>query len=177
MVKKNLLKNKAQMKIQQMSFLLLAVFIFFVLVGMLILSISLSGLKDASTKLQAENARLLVTKLANSPEFSCGLAFGTSEKTNCIDVDKIMILKENINKYSEFWGVTSIEIRKIYPQNKNITCTSANYPNCDVIKLKGTSKGYGIANFVAWCRKEKYNEEVQDKCELAKMIVRYEEVK
>ncbi len=166
--------KQAQMKIQQMSFMLLAVFIFFVLVGMFLLTIRLSGLKDSANRLQEENAMLLVTKLANSPEFSCGFSFGT-EKSNCIDGDKIMVLKENIQKYSGFWGVSNIEIRKIYPENKNITCTSANYPDCDVIKLISNSNlGDSESNFVALCYKEMHNDKIQNKCELAQLTVRYQ---
>lgn len=166
--------KQAQMKIQQMSFLLLAVFIFFALVGMFILSIRMSGMKESATKLQEENAMLLVSKVANSPEFSCGLAYGRSEKTDCIDADKVMMLKQNINKYSDFWGVESIEIMKIYPSARNIECTPVNYPNCNVIRL-GSSSGYGVSNFVALCRKEVYRNKIQDRCELAKIIVRYKE--
>jgi hypothetical protein len=177
MAKKGKMLNKqAQMKIQQMSFLLLAVFIFFALVGMFLLKIKVTGITDTATTLQENNAMLLVTKLANSPEFSCEFAYGT-EKTDCIDADKVMVLKENIEKYSGFWGVTNIEIRKIYPKNRNITCTSTNYPNCDTINLFDKPiSGNDKSNFVAWCRKEKYNDEIQNSCELARISVSYEEV-
>lgn len=176
-INQNMKSIKAQMKIQQMSFMLIAVFIFFALVGIFILTIKSSGLKDSATRLQEENALLLVSKLANSPEFSCELAFG-SEKTDCIDVDKVMMLKENIEKYSDFWGISNIEIRRIYPKNRNIICTTLNYPNCDTIKIlnKGIT-GNDRYNFVVWCRKEKIGNEIENKCELAKIIVRYEEVK
>lgn len=166
-----------QMKIQQMSFMLLGVFLFFALVGMIILTVSFSGLKQSATDLKEQNAILLVTKLANSPEFSCGNVFG-NQKTDCIDEDKVMMLKENIGKYLDFWGVTNIEIRRIYPENKNITCTTSNYPDCDTIRLISKSNsGYDKSNFVALCRKEVYKNEVVNICEMAQIIVRYEEVK
>ena len=170
----SLSSKRGQMKIQQMSFMIIAVFIFFALVGMVILTVKFSDLKSSATKLEEENAMLLVTKLANSPEFSCEESFGT-QKTDCIDADKVMMLKENINKYSEFWGVSNIEIRKIYPKNRNITCTIENYPNCDTIKLvnKGIS-GFDRSNFVAWCRKENYNGMIQTKCEMARLAVSYD---
>ncbi len=189
-------KKSGQMKIQQMSFMLLGVFLFFALVGMIILTVKFSDLKQSATDLKEQNALLLVTKLANSPEFSCGEVFGT-QKTDCIDWDKVMILKENINKYSGFWGVSNIEIRRVYPENKEIECrtnadcasdicvrgectvecTQLNYPKCNLITLiDKPSLGYSKSNFVALCRKEKYNEEIVNKCEMAKLIVRYEEV-
>jgi len=84
-----------------------------------------------------------------------------------------MALKNNINKYSGFWGVSGIEIRKIYPESSRIECTSENYPNCDEIRIIKNS-GTGVSNFVALCRKENIDNVIQDKCELAKIIVYYE---
>jgi len=155
--------------------MLLAVTIFFVLVGVLILSYKLSGLRKMATDLNEENAMTLATKLANSPEFSCGEAFGNI-KTSCVDADKLMVLRENIDKYSKFWGVTNIEVRKIYPSDKQeITCTLGNYPNCNIIRLKESEiSGYDASNFVSLCRKESFEGEIYDKCELAKIVIKYE---
>jgi hypothetical protein len=169
---------KAQMKIQQMAFMLIAVTLLFAFAGIFVLSMKLSGLKNSATMLEQENAMLLVTKLANSPEFSCGESFGGNDKTNCIDIDKAMILKENIAKYSNFWGVSDIEIRKIYPaENRDVQCTINNYPDCNLITLFSTSgAGYDSSNFVSLCRKERAeNGGFYDKCELGKLLVRYVE--
>lgn len=175
MVKKIILKTKkAQLKIQQMAFMLMAVTLFFVLVGLFVLVFRFAGLKEAATSLEEENAQLLVTKLANSPEFSCGESFGSS-RTNCIDADKLMVLRENIEIYSGFWGkgVSNIEIRKIYPAGEKI-CTLGSYPNCNIIRILSEEiNGTSIGNFVSLCRKEYYEGEVYDKCELAKIFVSY----
>ena len=117
--------KKAQLKIQQMAFMLIAVTLFFVLVGMFVLTIQLSNLKNSAATLEEKNALLLVTKLANSPEFSCGNAFGNI-RINCIDADKVIMLKEGITNYDKFWGVENIEIRKIYPKTTDKTCTLEN---------------------------------------------------
>jgi hypothetical protein len=144
-----------QMKIQQMAFMLMAITLFFVLVGIFVLVFMFSNLKQSAELLEEENAMLLVTKLANSPEFSCGEAFGSS-KANCVDADKAMALKENIGKYYDFWGVSSIEIRK----------------NCNLIQIISEDfTGTGFSNFVSLCRKDKLDGEIYDKCELAKIIV------
>ncbi|MFH1311293.1 MAG: hypothetical protein ABIH65_02715 [Nanoarchaeota archaeon] len=165
-------QKKAQMKIQQMAFMLIAVTLFFVLVGMFFVMIVFSNVNKTAGLLEEENAILLVTKLANSPEFSCEYAFG-GQKISCVDSDKVMALKNNINKYSGFWGVSGIEIRKIYPESSRIECTSENYPNCDEIRIIKNS-GTGVSNFVALCRKENIDNVIKDKCELAKIIVYYE---
>ena len=164
--------NRGQLKIQQMAFMLIAVTLFFVLVGMFVLSIQLSGLKSSAAVLEEKNAMLLVTKLANSPEFSCGEAF-KNKRTNCIDSDKVLILKENINKYDNFWGVENIEIRKIYPISEDKECTLDTYPDCNIIKIREGKITSEVSNFVSLCRKESIEGEVYDKCELAKLIVSY----
>lgn len=155
------------MKIKQMAFMLIAVMILFVLVGMFFLVSSFSGLKESATEIEKENAMLLVTKIANSPEFACGKSLGES-RTNCIDEDKVMILKNRIENYKNFWGVSSITIRKIYPENENVICNKGDYPDCDTIKvLEGT--GTEIANYVALCRKENDGSKIYNKCELAQI--------
>ena len=166
--------TRAQFKIQQTAFVLMAITLFFVLVGIFILTIMSSGLKESATNLAEKNALLLVSKLADSPEFSCGEAFG-NKKINCVDADKVMMLKENIINYGDFWDVENIEIRKIYPkQESEIICTFENYPDCNLISLHSQENyGVGESNFVSLCRKQLINGEVHDKCELAKLIVSY----
>ncbi|PIN91983.1 hypothetical protein COU55_03230 [Candidatus Pacearchaeota archaeon CG10_big_fil_rev_8_21_14_0_10_31_59] len=167
------LQKNGQLKIQQMAFMLIAVTIFFVLVGMFVLAFKFSDLKKTATDLEEKNAMLLVTKLANSPELSCGEAFGTG-KTNCIDTDKVIVL--NKKDYEGFWGNANIEIRKIYPKTngEDVVCELNNYPNCDIIKVSsGDLSGFDTSNFVALCRKESSDSGVNDKCELGKLIVNY----
>ena len=169
-----MVNKRGQLKIQQMAFMLMAVTLFFVLVGIFILVVKFSGLKESATALEEKNAMLLVTKLANSPEFSCGEGFGTN-RINCVDADKVMVLKENINKYADFWGVSNIEIRKIYPVEKEIICDIGNYPDCNVIRMRSKEvSGTDLSNFVSLCRKESFGGEIYDKCELAKIMVSYE---
>lgn len=166
------------MKIQQMAFMLMAITIFFVLVGMFVLMFGLSGLRQSAEELEQRNAMLLVTKLANSPEFSCGNSFGNN-KVNCIDADKAMVLKDSISKYLGFWGsgIGNIVIRKsITDNNPLVECTMSNYPNCDSIDIfsKGT-RGFSAENFVTLCIKGVAERGVYDKCEIAKLIIYYNE--
>jgi len=93
--------KQGQIKIQQMAFMLLAVTLFFVLVGLFVLVIRFAGIGEAAEALEERNALLLTTKMANSPEFSCGNVYGTGN-INCIDGDKVMALKKNINNYEGF---------------------------------------------------------------------------
>ena len=169
-----MVNKKAQLKIQQMAFMLMAVTLFFVLAGMFVLVFKFAGLKESATELERKNAMMLVTKLANSPEFSCGFSFDET-KPACIDADKVMMLKEShISKYDNFWGVSNIEIRKIYPKaNTEIMCNVKNYPNCNIIRIREKEiTGTGQAkNFVSLCRKESFEGEIYNKCELAIIII------
>lgn len=173
-----MVNKKGQLKIQQMAFMLMAITLFFVLVGMFVLVFRFSGLKESASLLEEKNALLLVTKLANSPEFSCGSAFG-SNRINCIDLDKVMMLKD-IKDYEEFWGVGKIEIRKIYPingSNENEECTVANYQECGVIEVlsKDVNLQPASSNYVSLCKKDSYDGEIYNKCELALLIVSSED--
>ena len=165
--------KKAQMKIQQMAFMLIAITLFFVLVGIFFIVIKVSELKGEASALEEENALLLVTKLANSPEFSCGESFGVG-RVNCVDADKMMILRENADKYLNFWQVSNIEIRKIYPLEKEVECTIGNYPDCNVIKLMEKEITMEHSNFVSLCRKDSFDGSVYDRCEIAKLMISYE---
>lgn len=168
-----MVNKKAQIKIQQMAFMLVALTLFFALIGLFFLSIFSSGLGRMAESLQQEKALMLVSRLANSPEFACGEAFGGA-RTNCIDFDKVIHLKDiNFYEKNNFWGVDRIEIRKIYPESPEI-CNIDNYDDCgriEVLKLK--DGGVGFSNFVSLCRKEIISNSVHDRCELAKLIVYY----
>jgi len=170
------MENKAQMKIQQMAFMLIAVTLFFIFVGIFVLVMRFSNLKETSNIIEEENAMLLVTKLANSPEFACGNSFGDS-RLSCVDADKIMILKEHIAEYIGFWGIAEIEIRKVYPDYGNTLCDSKNYPDCGVIKIysKNVNKLPASSNFVSLCWKEDSEIGVYGKCELARLMVSSED--
>ena len=167
-----MVNKKAQLKIQQMAFMIMAVTLLFVFVGLFVLSTQFSNIKNSASSLNEQNAMLLVTKLANSPEFSCGEAFGGT-KINCIDLDKVMALKKNIAKYNGFWGVDDIEVRKLYPLSKDNECTEGNYPNCNIIKIRSGNISSEFSNFVSLCRKESQNGNIINKCEIGKLVISY----
>jgi len=168
-IKKN---RKAQIRVQQMAFMILGLTIFFALVGLFVFSFIFSGLKDSKKLLNEQEATLLVSRLANSPEFSCGKAFGT-QKLNCVDLDKVFVLKEKINDYSDFWGVKGIEIRKLYPKSSR-ECTESSYSDCGFLEvLKSENLGVDKSTFVSLCRKVKSTDSFYNKCELGRLIVRF----
>jgi len=172
------IKKKGQLKIQQMTFMLIAVTFLFILVGVFFLSIRLYNLKKTASSLEEQNALLLVSKLANSPEFSCGNSFGRS-RTSCVDFDKLISLQGRLEEYSELWGVAKIELRKVYPSEGNVVCDANNYPNCDLVEIldKNVNMQPASSNFVSLCRKESDGIIIYDKCELARLMVSSESKK
>ncbi len=169
--------SRGQLKIQQMMIMLLAVTLFFVIVGMLVLVSQVGNLKAKSTIIQADNARLLVSKIADSPEFACGDSFG-AKMSSCIDADKAINLQKNISKYGygNFWGIDGLQIRKIYPESNGVICTFSNFPNCDILNIIPLSNGTGISNFVSLCGYYNINGQALARCDLAKIIVFYQGV-
>ena len=164
-------EKKGQVKIQQTAFVLLAITLFFILVGMFFLVGILSGLKEKASSLREDDAESLVSKLANSPEFSCADRL----KGDCIDSDKVMALRSYIDEYENFWPIDKLQIVKVYPNSASpVECNYSNYPDCDFINLI-SGEGTGVSNFVALCRKEIFKDESYDKCEIAEIIVTYRE--
>lgn len=161
------INKKAQLKIQQMSFMLIAVFVFFMLVLLFFLTVSLSGLRNTARELESDRIAGMVTKIASTPE----LIF--EDQPNSVDEDKLMVLK-NQPKYKEFLGINGIEIERVYPRMNGIECTNTNYPECDKIKvftgnLESESAREGA--FIALCRKISIQGRPENKCELARLLI------
>lgn len=162
--------KKSQLRIQEMAFMLLAVFLFFILVGLFALSIVYTNIHDTASQIAEDRTLSSLTSLANTPEMSC-----VSSKSNCVDGDKLInLIGKNI--YGEFWPYSSLKVIKFSGFGKNekdlIECKKANYPDCDIFYIydKKVKNERTISTFVAMCRKEFENDYTYDKCEIAKII-------
>ncbi len=134
--------SKAQMKIQQMAFMLVALVIFFSLAALIYFSFSLSILREQAGKLQEDEAKEIVRTLAGAPE----LAFTSSSDCNsCIDLDKALLLKD-VPAYKNFWNIDYLMIEKVYPPGSNTECDLFNYPNCGKITIISSQSNFGSAS-------------------------------
>ncbi|MEK6871509.1 MAG: hypothetical protein AABX16_01255 [Nanoarchaeota archaeon] len=164
------LNKKSQLKIQEMAFMLLAVFLFFALVGVFVLTIFYSNLQNEATRIAEERTASAVANIADTPELSCAIS-----KTNCVDADKLVALL-NKKEYEKFWPFSSIKIityKGLGKKEKDlVSCTIANYPTCELFTIydKNILNERTSGSFVVLCRKEYQNEYVYDRCELAKII-------
>ena len=147
--------------------MLLAVTLFFALIGLFFLSFQLTNIKKQFISLEEENSKKIVSTLAQSPEFIC-----SGKRAHCIDFDKALIM-QNRNEYIEFWQVDSIVIRKLYPEsNSTVYCNKINYPDCtELVIFQGSGKNLvpQQSSFVDICRKEESGN--QEICELGILLV------
>jgi hypothetical protein len=156
--------SRAQIKIQQMAFVLVAIVIFFGMVALLYFSISLGSLKKGAQNLQDEEASEIVRKISSSAEF----AFTSKDCPNCLDADKVLILKSKPS-YNEFWDLDFLQIEKVYPLGKKVECQKSNYPDCNTITLVGKEQfGSPSSAFVSLCRFEQ-SKGGFTKCELGRI--------
>lgn len=159
-----MVKKSAQMKIQQMAFMILVVFLFFILVGLFFLSIELRNIKQEAGILNEESAISSLQVISDMTEFSYD-----SRETLTLDEDKLRVLSA-ISGYDSFWGVSSIKVYKIYPADKMIKCPAQ---NCNYYEIYdgGQKNVKEYSTFVSICKKVKEVDYVYDRCEIGKISV------
>ena len=161
--------SKGQLKIQEMAFMLVAVVLFFILVGLFALSIWSKNIEKSAINIAEEKTLSAIENLAGTAEFIC-----PNNKPNCVDGDKLMALKDK-EIYEDFLEFSSLSIIKGSGFAKNetdlIECSLGNYPNCDIIKIydKNIRNERVVKSFVALCRREFENSAGYEKCEMAKL--------
>lgn len=163
------MNKKSQLKIQQMSFMLLAVALFFILVALFYLAVQYRNLSSQAGELEKDKAVLMSRFISNSQEFSCSAELGSY----CIDTDKLMVLR-NKTAYNDFWPAAYIKIRKI--ADKDVICNTANYPDCTIFEIynKGSESSGSIGSFIALCRHDEKAGYPVNICELGRIAIGYE---
>jgi len=154
------------MKIQQMAFMILAVFLFFVLVGLFFLAIQFRDINKNADRMQTEQAISSLKVIADMAELSYD-----STDTLTIDEDKLKIMSTKFSeKYKNFWPVASIKIYIIYPSfNKTIKCPETNCNYYEILD-NGQKNIKEYSTFISICSKIN-NFGVYDKCGIGKIVV------
>ena len=155
--------SKGQLKIQEMAFVLVAIMIFFAIVALFYITIRTNTLRDDAGLQREEEAKELVRKLSDSPEFS----WTASSCSNCIDLDKVMALKDK-PEYKNFWNIDYLMVEIVYPAKNGVECGRGNYPDCSTITLVNKTIGTPITAFVAVCRQE-FRQRGYPICELGRL--------
>ncbi len=166
--------KKAQLKIQEMAFVLVAIMIFLALVALFYLSVRTSQLQTNTEQIKDDQARNFVRKLTGVPEFQWAGC------PSCIDADKAFLVKERIRVNASTvsaWGLDYLALEVVYPPRSGGECTSANYPACNLTTVIRGNGSYGTASsvYVALCTRE-YNFGYI-KCDLGRLYASGREVR
>jgi Rps23 Pro-64 3,4-dihydroxylase Tpa1-like proline 4-hydroxylase len=163
-------QKKAQLQIQEMAFVIVAILFFFILVGLFAFSIFYKNLHESATEIAEQKTISTIHYLSGTAEFSCP---GT--KSNCVDEDKLLAML-NRTYYENFWSFSSLKVIKksgfTKSESQLIKCNIQNYPNCDFYEIhnKKAKNERVTSSFVALCREEYENNYNYNKCEIAKFI-------
>lgn len=153
--------KKSQLKIQEMSFMLLAVVLFFALVFLFFIIMKMASLKGEAAEFKDRQAISIAENIVKIPEFSCPGEL-------CIDTDKVMAVKGKLEQYYNFFPVNKIEIIRLYPRTGNVECNIGTYPDCDFYSVIDKEGNYTErSSYVALCRME--NQEYR--CEMGEILI------
>ena len=160
--------KKSQLKIQEMAFMLVAVILFFVLVGLFATSIIYKNLHEQATQIDEEKTLSAISNLAGTAEFVC-----TNNRPNCVDEDKLMALIGK-KSYESYWSFTSLKVVKFSGFNKDeskfVKCTIQNYPDCDIFEIYDKKVNEDVTkSFIALCRIE-FEQNSYEKCEIGMLL-------
>ncbi|MEM4330778.1 MAG: hypothetical protein QW273_02095 [Candidatus Pacearchaeota archaeon] len=160
--------KKSQMRIQQMAFMIVAVFIFFIFAGLFLLNFFIGDLRQQAYNLEKEKISQALSSWTELPEFSC-----TEKSKYCIDETKIEILMSNEIKkeYEDYWPVSFMRVYKLEKMSSNlISCPNENCNYYEIIN-KNENSIFAYSTYVSLCRKVKEENFASYKCELAKFEI------
>lgn len=150
--------KKAQVKIQETAFMLLALALFLAIIFIFYSNYQLKQLYSEHGKLQSEEAISLIEKFIALPEFSC-------LHGKCVDLDKVIGLS-NLTGYDDLLqGTSKIEIVQLYPARKRF-----------LVYQKGRAD-ITYSGFVPLCKTQYLEGYVWQECSLAKLLVSIEKAK
>ena len=159
--------NKGQMKIQQMAFMIMAVFFFFILVGLFFLEIQFKDVKSGAVQLQKEQAISSLKVIADMPELSYN-----SKESMTVDEDKLRIMSGDFgSNYELFWPVASVGVYKVYPAFNEVKKCSGLGCNYYEIYNDEQKNVKTYSTYVSICKKMKEYGSIYDRCEVGKLVV------
>ena len=148
------MNNKAQLKIQEMAFVLLALAVLAMIAFIFYMRLQASSLERAGEETKQQTAISLLGKIAALQELRC-------EKGEiCIDEDKANIAKTK-NLANLFQGLKKVEVKRIYPAGSDL-----------VIWQAGSGQGnQSYSTFISLCKQEKAGTYVEWKCGISLLEV------
>ena len=178
--KRSSFNYKGQMKIQQMAIMIVAVFFFFVLVGLFFLGILFKDVGGEAERLHREQAISSLRVIADMPELNYDSSWSMS-----VDEDKLRIMSGEFGRnYDLFWPVASVGVYRAYPRfDEVVECPGVGcnyygiYDNGQGDTLTdignnqvGASYVKTYSTYVAICEKVRESGSTYDDCEVGKLV-------
>jgi len=114
-VKHKMANKKAQIKIQETAFVLLAIVLLFSIVFLFYFKIHSLDIAKRAAAAKEERALSMLDKIAAMPELSCSSYIGERTESICIDKDKLIVFKD-MHNYNRMWtGLKEVKITEVYP--------------------------------------------------------------
>ena len=162
------------MKIMQMSFMIIGVFLFFALAGLFFLSVSLKGTIGGASDLAREQAISSLATIADMPELNYD-----ARASMTLDEDKLRVMAGGFGDgYAEFWPIASLEVYKVYPSFDSVVKCPASDCNYYDIYDSGQTNIEKFSSYVSICKRVKEFGSVYDRCSIGKLVAgveKYEE--
>lgn len=150
-------RKKAQLKIQEMAFMLIALVFLFAIILIFYVNFTISKIQKEAEILKEKRAIEKVKKLTRTPEFLSVDGIG-------VDLDKVLVLRD-MPEYEELWeDLVEIKIIRLYPEMEEY-----------IIYEKNVRYSESFGAFISLCQTI-YKEDIgiwQD-CDLARLIVSIE---
>ena len=158
--------KKGQLQIQQLAFMIVAIFLFFIIVGLFFLNVSMGNIKGSAQDLKTQKAISFLSTIPPMTEFNGGCS-------NCVDKDKLKAFAYFSEEYKQFFPLDSLRAIRVYPKPLNfsfseeIACPSS---ECLVLFNSTTSEIVEYSIFVPVCETSKRTGVVFTSCEIWKLI-------
>ena len=174
-IKKIKRAKKAQMKMFETTFVLIALVFLFAILLIFYSRFQLFEIDRIAKQVEEDRANSLLNRITAMPELRCSLSFGDAAEINCIDTLKVLAFTKVKDKFAdEFSGLSEVRIEREYPapgSKAQAECAFAfDYPqNCGYWQLlkKGESR-ISFDTFVTLCTQK---EAGLYECEVGKLIV------
>ena len=146
--------KKAQMKIQEMAFVLLALVLLAIIAFVFFIRFQSTRIERAGEEAKQQAAVSLLDKIASLQELSC------SEGEICVDEDKAMIIKK-YDTSSLFQGIKKARIVRIYPSGE------------DIILYEAGEGQESYSTFINLCKQDKTGISFEYECGIAMLVLSY----
>jgi len=150
-------QKKAQMKIQEMAFVLLALVLLAVISFVFFIRLSSQKITESAEDVKTTQAKSLIEKVSSLAELEC------RGKALCIDEDKAVLFKAmpEQDKAKLLQGLSSVKILRLYSP----------YLTEDITTLYGSQANSSYSTFINTCKYKAQGNIFNYECGIAMLVV------